>query len=299
MRWKGRQQSRNVEDRRGSGGRGIPRRAGRVGGGLGVVGVVAAVVIYLMGGDPSALLSSGSGGGSGVSPSPRPQTSQPYQGSKKEEELKDFVSVVLQDTEDAWDKIFKEQVSGAGYQDPNLVIFNDQVSSACGLADAGTGPFYCPGDDRVYLDLSFSDELKNNFGADGDFALAYVIAHEVGHHVQNLLGTLQKVQREKARSSEAQKNALQVRVELQADFYAGVWAHYTQKMKNVLDTGDLQEAINAAQAVGDDRIQKRSRGYVVPESFTHGTSAQRARWFKKGYSTGRLTDGDTFNAKSL
>lgn len=298
MRWKGRRQSSNVEDRRGSGGR-IPRRAGRVGGGLGVVGVIAAVVIYLAGGDPSALLSSGGGSGTGITTSRPSTTNQPYKGSKKEEELKEFVSVVLQDTEDAWDKIFREQVRGAAYQDPNLVIFNEQVSSACGLANAGTGPFYCPGDDRVYLDLSFSDELKYNFGADGDFALAYVIAHEVGHHVQNLLGTLQDVQRQKARSNEEQKNALQVRVELQADFYAGVWAHYTQKMKNVLDTGDLQEAINAAQAVGDDRIQKRVRGYVVPESFTHGTSAQRARWFKKGYQSGRLGDGDTFSARSL
>lgn len=297
MRWKGRRQSSNVEDRRGSGGRGIPRRAGKVTGGMGIIGIVVAVVIYLAGGDPSALLNSSSGGSS-VSTQSRPATKAP-QGSKREEELKDFVSVVLQDTEDAWDKIFKEQVKGGAYQDPTLVIFDQQVNSACGLANAGTGPFYCPGDDRVYLDLSFGDELKYNFGADGDFALAYVVAHEVGHHVQNLLGTLQDVQRQKSRSSEEGKNALQVRVELQADFYAGVWAHYTQKMKNVLDTGDLQEAINAAQAVGDDRIQKRSRGYVVPESFTHGTSAQRARWFKKGYQSGRLAEGDTFSANSL
>ncbi len=297
MRWKGRRQSSNVEDRRGSGGRGIPRRAGKVTGGMGIIGIVVAVVIYLAGGDPSALWNSSSGGSS-VSTQSRPATKAP-QGSKREEELKDFVSVVLQDTEDAWDKIFKEQVKGGAYQDPTLVIFDQQVNSACGLANAGTGPFYCPGDDRVYLDLSFGDELKYNFGADGDFALAYVVAHEVGHHVQNLLGTLQDVQRQKSRSSEEGKNALQVRVELQADFYAGVWAHYTQKMKNVLDTGDLQEAINAAQAVGDDRIQKRSRGYVVPESFTHGTSAQRARWFKKGYQSGRLAEGDTFSANSL
>ena len=226
--------------------------------------------------------------------------SQPYtREAKREEELKEFVSVVLQDTEDAWFKIFKEQVRGGGYQVPTLVIFDQQVRSACGLADSGTGPFYCPGDDRVYLDLSFGDELKYNFGADGDFALAYVIAHEVGHHVQNLLGTLTDVARKKQRSSEKEKNALQVRVELQADYYAGVWAHYTQKMKNVLDRGDLQEAINAAQAVGDDRLQKRARGYVVPETFTHGTSAQRARWFKKGFESGQLSGGDTFSAKSL
>ena len=262
-----------------------------------MVGIVAAIAIYLLGGDPSAVLSGS--GSSGITNSSPSRTTTPHKGSKREEELKEFVSVVLQDTEDAWFKIFKEQVSGGGYQVPTLVIFDQQVRSACGLADAGTGPFYCPGDDRVYLDLSFGDELKYNFGADGDFALAYVIAHEVGHHVQNLLGTLTDVARKKQRSSEKEKNALQVRVELQADYYAGVWAHYTHKMKNVLDRGDLQEAINAAQAVGDDRLQKRARGYVVPESFTHGTSAQRARWFKKGFESGKLSGGDTFSAKSL
>jgi len=296
MRWKGRQQSRNVEDRRGSGPGRISRR-GKVGGGLGVIGVIAAIVVYLAGGDGSMFLSGG-GSSSDVGRA-KPGPTKTYKPSKREEETREFAGVVLKDTEDAWDKIFKEQVRGGSYQHPVLVVFNERVNSACGLADAGSGPFYCPGDDRLYLDLSFSEELKHNFGADGDFALAYVIAHEVGHHVQNLLGTLNDVHRKKQRTNKAGQNALQVKVELQADFYAGVWAHYTQKMKNVLDVGDLEEAIGAAKAVGDDRLQKRARGYVVPESFTHGTSAQRARWFKRGYQSGRLQDGDTFSASSL
>lgn len=292
MRWKGRKRSQNVEDRR----RGGPvTRKRAVGGGVGVVGIGIALLIYFMGGDPSVVLNAGSGGGL----SQAPRTSAPSRTpSKKEDELAEFVSVVLQDTEDAWNSIFNQQVEGR-YREPVLVLYSGTTNTACGYGDAASGPFYCPGDQKLYIDLSFSNELKNNYGAAGDFALAYVVAHEVGHHVQNLLGTLSQVQSEKRRLSKTDANRLQVMVELQADFYAGVWAYHAQKMKGILDKGDIEEALGAASSVGDDRLQKRSRGYVVPESFTHGTSAQRMRWFKKGFNSGRMSDGDTFSASRL
>lgn len=211
-----------------------------------------------------------------------------------EDERAAFVKVVLADTEDVWSKIFSENKST--YKEPMLVLFRDQTESACGSASSAIGPFYCPGDSKVYIDLAFAEELKNRFGATGDFALAYVIAHEVGHHVQNLLGTSAKVSRLRNQLSETEYNKYSVKLELQADFYAGVWAHYDQKMKNVLVESDLEEALNAARAVGDDNIQKQATGVVRPDAFTHGTSAQRMYWFKKGFETGDINQGDTFNS---
>ena len=263
------------------------------------------VVIYLMGGNPSDLLNQiGLGGGGSMGTGGIPGLNQqqgtaytPTQRKNRHDELADFVGVVLKETEDAWNLVFREQLN-RNYQEPTLVLFDDVVHSACGRAGAATGPFYCPADNKLYLDLKFSDELQR-MGGEGDFSLAYVVAHEVGHHVQNLLGTLDRVHRQKQGMDKASQNALQVRVELQADFYAGVWAHHTQKMKAILEKGDIEEALSAASAVGDDRMQLERRGYVVPESFTHGTSAQRMRWFKKGYQTGRISDGDTFGASTL
>lgn len=274
MEWKGRRKSGNVEDRRGGAGGKV------VGGGIGVV--VIAIVVMLLGGDPTTLLSG---------------TGAPAAGPGIDDEGREFVSVVLADTEDVWNELF--QKLGRKYQEPELVLFGGAVESACGFADAAVGPFYCPADNKVYLDLTFYRDLKERFGAPGDFAQAYVVAHEVGHHVQNLLGISEKVQRQKGRVSEAEYNELSVRLELQADYYAGVWAHHTHHNKKVLEPGDLEEALRAAAAIGDDRIQKRSQGYVVPESFTHGTSEQRMRWFKKGWESGRMADGDTFAARSL
>jgi predicted metalloprotease len=209
-----------------------------------------------------------------------------------QEELKHFVAVVLADTEDVWHEEFRKM--GKTYRDPHLVLFSGQVDSACGTADAAVGPFYCPGDEIVYLDLSFFDELKNRFHAPGEFAEAYVIAHEVGHHVQKQLGISDKVHAERERLSKAEYNRLSVRLELQADFLAGFWAYHAQKAKNILDPGDLEAALTAANAIGDDRLQKQARGYVVPDSFTHGTSAQRIRWFRRGFETGDFSKGDTF-----
>jgi len=308
MRWQGREKSRNIDDRRGRRGRGGPRfRMPRGRGGLSIIGIAAVIIVYLMGGNPQDLLNQiglGTGMGGGGTSLPIPGMNQqrgmaytPDQRAKREDELADFVGVVLKETEDAWGQIFREQL-GKTYSEPTLVLFTDVVHSACGRAGASTGPFYCPADQQMYMDLKFSDDLQR-MGGEGDFALAYVVAHEVGHHVQNLLGTLDRVHRDKQGKDKATQNALQVRVELQADFYAGVWAHYTQKMKNIIEEGDLEEALSAAQAVGDDRLQLSRRGYVVPESFTHGTSAQRMRWFKKGYKTGRIADGDTFSASTL
>lgn len=281
MRWRGRRESSNVEDRRGIGGRTVAIG----GGGLGLL--VLALVVTLCGGDPRFLLQQPDGTSA---PNSR---QQPVQTNAKEEEAKKFVSVVLADTEDVWNEMFRK--NGRTYREPKLVIFRDQVQSACGRTSASVGPFYCPGDMTIYIDLGFYDELKNRFGAPGDFAQAYVIAHEVGHHIQNLLGTMDRVNTLQARSSQAKANDLSVRLELQADFYAGVWAHYTQEMKGVLDQDDIPEALNAAKAIGDDRLQKESQGYVVPESFTHGSSAQRMRWFKRGWDTGDLRQGDTFS----
>jgi predicted metalloprotease len=276
MRWEEGRRSENVEDRRGSGG---PRMAMAGGGGL-----IVLLLALLFGVNPASLFR---GGG----------TQEPVEVTAKESELSDFVSVVLADTEDTWTALFQQM--GREYTPPKLVLFRDAVESACGFQEAAVGPFYCPEDRRVYLDLSFFDDLSSKFGAPGDFAQAYVVAHEVGHHVQNLLGISQKVHALQGRAGEAEANDASVRLELQADFLAGVWAHHAQAARNVLESGDLEEALNAASQIGDDRLQRRSRGYVAPESFTHGTSAQRARWFKRGFTTGDVKQGDTFSAKDL
>jgi len=281
MRWQGRRQSSNVEDRRG-----ISAKKGMVGGGLGTIIIVLA--IYFLGGDPSQVLNTMQVGDS--------QTSSDYVGTAEENQLAQFVSVVLAETEDVWTEVLNRQ--GVTYEYPKLVIFSGAVESACGYAGSATGPFYCPGDYKVYIDLSFYNELQERFQAPGDFAMAYVIAHEVGHHVQTLLGINQKVMSLKPQLSEEDFNRYLVRLELQADYLAGVWAHYADRT-NLLEEGDLEEALNAASAVGDDRIQKAARGYVVPDSFTHGTSEQRKRWFNKGFQSGDLSQGDTFGAENL
>jgi predicted metalloprotease len=284
MKWKGRQGSRNVEDRRGSGGGG-----GRLAAGGGIGGLLIVLLVAFLGGDPGVLLNE-LGAGTAT------QSSEPYAETAQEQELADFVSVVLADTEYVWSEVFAER--GMEYAEPTLVLFNGSVESACGTAGAAVGPFYCPGDQKLYIDLSFYDELQQQFRAPGDFAMAYVIAHEVGHHVQNLLGVMKEVQPLRNQLSEEEYNKLQVKLELQADYYAGVWAHHAQGM-DLLEEGDLEEALTAASAVGDDTIQKRSRGYAVPESFTHGTSEQRKRWFYKGFDSGTIEGGDTFNASGL
>ena len=280
MFWKGRRESSNIEDRRGRTVKGV------VGGGIGTVIVVLA--IYLLGGDPTQLLKD--------SQVENSETTAPYQGTAEENELAQFVSVVLAETEDVWTELFRKE--GLNYHYPKLVLYSDSVESACGLSGAASGPFYCPIDYKLYIDLSFYDELQRRFKAPGDFAMAYVIAHEVGHHVQTLLGINKKVMSLRSRLSDREFNRYLVRLELQADYLAGVWAHYAKRM-NLLEEGDLEEALNAASAVGDDRIQKSIRGYVVPESFTHGTSEQRNRWFYKGFRSGDLKEGDTFNAENL
>ncbi|OES43398.1 KPN_02809 family neutral zinc metallopeptidase [Domibacillus iocasae] len=276
MKWQGRRGSSNVEDRRGMGGKAI------LGGGIGGVGLIFVLIFTLLGGDPSQLLGTDS--------------SEPYVEKEQDQELAQFVSVVLADTEDVWTEVFEEE--GMVYEEPVLVLFSGSVDSACGTATSAVGPFYCPGDQRLYIDLSFYKELQNQFQAPGDFAMAYVVAHEVGHHVQTLLGTSQKVHAMRNRLSEEEYNEYSVKLELQADYYAGVWAHHAQGM-NVLEEGDLEEALTAASAVGDDTIQKRAQGYAVPDSFTHGTSEQRKNWFYRGFQSGNLKNGDTFNAKDL
>lgn len=281
MLWKGRRQSDNVEDRRG-----LSVKKGMVGGGLGTIILVLA--IYFLGGDPSQVINTMQVDDSQISSS--------YVGTEEENELKEFVSVVFADTEDVWTQVLSSQ--GVTYEYPTLVVFSGAVESACGYAGSSTGPFYCPGDHKVYIDLSFYQELQERFQAPGDFAMAYVIAHEVGHHVQTLLGISQQVSSLRSQLSEEDYNKYLVRLELQADYLAGVWAHYAERM-NVLETGDLEEALNAASAVGDDRIQKAAQGYVVPDSFTHGTSEQRKRWFTKGFQSGNLSEGDTFASESL
>jgi uncharacterized protein len=282
MLWQGRRESENVEDARGSGG------GGRIvlGGGIGTV--ILVVLYLLLGGDPQALFNS--------QQAQLPQTAQ-YDSQAPRDEASKFVAVVLADTEDAWHEIFRQM--GREYQEPKLVLFTDLIQSGCGFARGATGPFYCPQDWRVYVDLGFYRLLQERLGAGGDFAEAYVIAHEVGHHVQNLLGITDRVQAARRRVSEAEYNRLSVRLELQADFLAGVWARYADRVKHVVEAGDIEEAMRAASAVGDDRLQYRSRGYVVPDSFTHGTSEQRVRWFRRGYETGDLSQGDTFNAPDL
>ncbi len=273
----GDRESSNVEDRRGMG----PMVAG---GGLGTV--VLALIVYLLGGDPGAVIQQ---------PSSRSAARQAP--SAQDDAGRQFVSRVLADTEDTWHTQFRAQLNRE-YVEPKLVLFTDAVDSACGMAESAMGPFYCPGDQKVYIDLGFYRDLKERFGAPGDFAQAYVIAHEIGHHVQNQLGIDEKVARARQQRP-SQANALSVRLELQADCLAGTWAHHAQKSKQILEQGDLEEALNAAAAIGDDRLQKQSRGRVSPESFTHGSSAQRVRWFRTGFDTGRVQSCDTFNASQL
>jgi uncharacterized protein len=279
MLWRGREGSSNVEDRRGMSGGGIA-----VGGGIG--GLIIGILYFLLGGDPSqAPQLPGAGQGS----------STQYSSEQKaaDDTLAQFVGVVLKDTEDVWGDIMQN------YRKPKLVLFRDGIQTACGGANAAVGPFYCPGDEKVYIDLSFFQDLKQRFGAPGDFAMAYVVAHEVGHHIQKLLGTSDKVHSLQQRGGEREGNKLSVMLELQADFYAGVWANHDQKMKNILEPGDIEEALTAANAIGDDRLQQEATGRVVPDAFTHGTSAQRMYWFKKGYQTGDIRQGNTFDDPSL
>jgi len=286
--------SDNVEDRRRSGGAKLA-----VGGGLGTILLI--VVGLIFGVDPRTLLTSGAGGGGGIpgglgglDGDGGGSHGVDRTGDLREDERGKLVSKILASTEDVWRDILAK--SGKRYEDPTLVLFRGNVQSACGLSSAAVGPFYCPGDSKVYIDLSFFDELDRRFAAPGDFAQAYVIAHEVGHHVQNLLGISDKVHAQRGRVSKAEYNALSVRLELQADFFAGVWAHHAEKRYRFLEKGDIEEGLRAASAIGDDKIQMQSRGYVVPDSFTHGSSAQRVKWFRKGLETGDLSQGDTFSA---
>lgn len=281
MRWQGRRQSENVEDRRRMSG---PMVAG---GGLGTLVIIVLALVF--GVDPRALLN--------LVPQGPPPQAQQGEAPPPDDAQAQFVQVVLADTEDVWNELFERM--GRQYQEPKLILFSNSVRSACGIAGSAVGPFYCPGDQQIYIDLTFFDELKDRFGAPGDFARAYVIAHEVGHHVQDLLGISEKVDRMRRGLSEEEANALSVRLELQADFFAGVWAHHAERMQNILEPGDLEEALNAASAIGDDTLQRKSQGHVVPDSFTHGTSAQRVRWFRRGFETGDVDEGDTFSARSL
>ena len=284
MQWQGREESSNVDVRRGVSGGGMA-----IGGGG--IGVIFILVKFLLGdGDINDL--------SQLVQQPQQQQTEMTTDQKAADDKEaDFVKVVLKDTEDVWGKIFSDM--GNTYTDPTLVLFRGSTTSGCGNASAASGPFYCPADQDVYIDLSFAQQLKQQFGATGDFAMAYVVAHEVGHHVQDLLGVTKKMQQIQQRVSETEYNKYSVRLELQADFYAGVWAHYDQKMKNVIDPNDIQEALTAANAIGDDRLQKEYQGTITPDSFTHGTSAQRMYWFKKGYDTGDINQGNTFAAGSF
>ena len=312
MRWKGRRRSSNIEDRRGS----SPGRVGRLsgmgggrGGGLvrllpvlfrvlGFKGTFVAVLVlgafmYFSGGGFGGLLDEVADNAGAV----RPVSSSEVEQSTQEKELVEFVSVVLADTEDTWHQLFAAK--GEQYREPRLVLYRGVVNSACGMGQAAMGPFYCPGDQKVYLDLSFFEDLQRRHGAPGDFAQAYVIAHEVGHHVQTLLGISSKIHRAKRGLSEAEANRLSVKQELQADCFAGIWGHHADRSRQLLDQGDIEEGLTAASAIGDDRLQQQARGYVTPESFTHGSSAQRMYWFKTGLQQGRLSACDTFSAKSL
>jgi predicted metalloprotease len=309
MRWRGRRESSNVQDNRGSGGGGgfrLPGGFGRGGGpgggfripvggrsGGGLTTIIILVVLFFVlracGIDIFNMAEQGSqppAGGGG----------QVVEGGGASDEMKQFVGVVLAETEDVWNGIF--QAEGLQYQEPTLTLFSGQVQSACGFASSASGPFYCPGDRKVYLDTTFFDQLAQQFDAAGDFAQAYVIAHEVGHHVQNLTGILPRFNEARQNMTAEEANAMSVRVELQADCFAGVWGHYTDQ-KGLLEEGDIDEALNAAQQIGDDTLQKRTQGYVVPESFNHGTSEQRQRWFARGFKSGKLSDCDTFNAENL
>ena len=281
MKWQGRRQSSNYEDRRSGGGRRIASL-----GGIGTLVIV--LIVWLLGGNPGEVLQM-----------LQPGTSvQQNQGNvptnPHEDELVEFSRVVLADTEDVWNKLFSE--NNLTYRNPVLVTFINAVESACGLSGSASGPFYCPGDEKLYIDLMFFEDLQKKLGASGDFVIAYVLAHEVGHHVQKLLGTMDEYDRMRGKLSTAEFNRLSVKLELQADFYAGVWAHHAQKMKNIMEQGDLEEAMNAASAIGDDRLQKQTQGRVVPDSFTHGTSQQRMTWFRKGFDSGDIKLGDTFSS---
>ncbi len=299
MKWQGRRKSSNIDDRRGqsSSGRGIGGFSptlliplvrllfSKVG--LFIVGAFL-VISFLLGKNPLSLITNLLSGGSVAT-----ESSAPYNPTEKDKELAEFSATILANTEDVWNKLLKN------YREPTLVLFTGSVASACGSASSATGPFYCPGDEKLYIDLSFFDEMERRLNAPGDFAQAYVIAHEVGHHIQKLNGTTDKMNRLRGQVSQTEYNRYSVMLELQADFLAGVWAHHSQAMTRMMETGDLEEAMNAANAIGDDRLQKQSSGRVVPDSFTHGTSAQRMRWFKKGFDTGDLSQGDTFSATSL
>ncbi|HEU4986123.1 MAG TPA: neutral zinc metallopeptidase [Rhizobiaceae bacterium] len=300
MRWRGRRQSSNVEDRRGAGGRGFPGGFGRAGtpiripmgrgtGGLSFSTIIILVVLFFAlracGIDPLEMLT---GGGMGPGQVTMDESVEPG----ASDEMSQFASTILAETEDVWNGIFQAQ--GGNYQEPTMVLFSNAVKSACGFASAASGPFYCPVDNKLYLDLSFFGQLSRQFGASGDFAQAYVIAHEVGHHVQNLIGVLPKFNEMRQNMGQTEANQMSIRVELQADCFAGIWAHYTDQ-KGLLEAGDIDEALNAAHQIGDDTLQKRTQGYVVPESFNHGTSEQRATWFQRGLQSGRLADCDTFN----
>jgi uncharacterized protein len=285
MRWESGRRSSNVDDRRG---RRITRSA--KGGGIGII-LLALVGIYF-GIDPMLILNM-----QGIGQPPTQESSGQYLPSAEEQQLAEFVSVVLADTEDTWQDIFA--AAGGAYREPTLVLFSGTVESACGFAQAAMGPFYCPADQKVYIDLSFYQDLKNTMHSPGDFAQAYVIAHEVGHHVQNLLGISDNMASARGQVSEREYNALSVKLELQADCLAGVWANHADRLRQVVEPGDIEEALNAAANIGDDRLQKQSRGYVTPDSFTHGSSAQRVRWFRRGFASGDMNSCDTFTAEVL
>lgn len=285
MKYKGREQSTNVEDYRGRSGGGR-----KIGTGLGCGAIVILLIAFLLGGNPSAILNQ-------MEPATQaPRTNS--QASGQSDELGEFAKVVLKDTEDVWNKLFPEQLNRR-YDEPTLVLFEGGIRSGCGMASARSGPFYCPADEKVYVDLDFYRELNEKFRAPGDFAMAYVIAHEVGHHIQKQLGITQQVQSQRGRIRQSEYNKLSVKLELQADFLAGVWAHHAQKMKGILEQGDLEEAMRAAHQIGDDAIQRRTQGFEVPHTFTHGTSEQRMKWFKKGLQSGDLREGDTFRTNNL
>ena len=300
MKWKGNRKSSNIEDRRGASSGGSS--GGFLSGGMGklliplvlklvtskkglIIVAIVLGVMYFTGNNPLNFLTGNTNN--------QVQSSSTYKGTAKENELADFSATILANTEDVWNQIIPN------YREPTLVIFTGSVNSACGNASSSTGPFYCPGDEKLYIDLSFFEEMEKKLNAPGDFAQAYVIAHEVGHHIQNITGMNKKVQQMRGRVSQTEYNKYSVMLELQADFYAGVWANHSQRISKMMENGDLEEALNAANAIGDDRLQKNSTGRVVPDSFTHGTSAQRMRWFKKGFDTGDVNQGDTFNASSL
>ncbi len=286
MRWKDGRRSTNVEDRRG---RRIP--GGAKGGGIGII-LLALVGMYF-GIDPSLILNMGDA----IQAPSSDSATRTVPVDPRQEQEKEFISVVLADTEDVWGQVFKEL--GGTYEKPKLVLFTGAVQSACGFAQAAMGPFYCPGDRKVYIDLAFYDDLKNQLHSPGDFAQAYVVAHEIGHHVQKLLGISDKVDALRRKLSKKDFNKVSVRLELQADCFAGVWANRANQMRNILEPGDIEEALNTASHIGDDRLQKQSRGYVTPDSFTHGSSAQRVRWFKQGFESGDIRTCDTFAARTL